>query len=112
MGLASFPAASAVSAAHDNFATCSATYGDATTGSSSSFSSLLECQRALRGNVPRSPVRRVVWVRRDVLPRFPGSSMLVRRLLLARSAGPTTATARASAVGPAPPTAPGAAPDP
>jgi len=38
--------------------------------------------------------------------------MLVRRLLLARSAGPTTATARASAVGPAPPTAPGAAPDP
>ena len=38
--------------------------------------------------------------------------MLMRRLLLARSASPTTATARASAVGPAPPTAPGAAPDP
>ena len=112
MGLASFPAASAVSAAHDNFATHSATYGHAATGSSSSFSSLLECQRALRAEVPRNPVRRVVWVRRDVLPRFPGSSMLVRRLLLARSAGPTTSTARASAVGPAPPTAPGAAADP
>ena len=112
MGLASCPAASAVSAAHDNFATHSAAYAHAATGSSSSFSSLLECQRALRAEVPRNPVRRVVWVRRDVLPRFPGSSMLVRRLLLARSAGPTTATARASAVGPAPPTAPGAAPDP
>ena len=112
MGLASCPAASAVSAAHDNFATHSAAYAHAATGSASSFSSLLECQRALRAEVPRNPVRRVVWVRRDVLPRFPGSSMLVRRLLLARSASPTTATSRASAVGPAPPTAPGAAPDP
>ena len=121
MGLANCPAASAVSAAHDNFATHSAAYAHAATGSSSSFSSLLECQRALRAEVPWNPVRRVVWVRRDVLPRFPGSSMLVRRLLLARSSSiqldaarssPTTATARASAVGPAPPTAPGAAPDP
>ena len=90
----------------------SAAYAHAATDSSSSFSSLLEYQRAVRADVPREAVRRVVWVRRDVLPRFPGSSMLVRRLLLARSASPTTATARASAVGPAPPTAPGAAPDP
>ena len=90
----------------------SAAYAHAATDSSSSFSSLSEYQRAVRADVPREAVRRVVWVRRDVLPRFQGSWLLVRRLLLARSAGPTTATARASAVGPAPPTAPGAAPDP
>ena len=60
MGLASCPAASAVSAAHDNFATHSAAYGHAATGSSSSFSSLLEYQRALRADVPREAVRRVV----------------------------------------------------
>ena len=90
----------------------SAAYAHAATDSSSSFSSLSEYQRAVRADVPREAVRRVVWVRRDVLPRFQGSWLLVRRLLLARSASPTTATARASAVGPAPPTAPGAAPDP
>jgi len=111
MGLASSPAASAVSAAHDNFATHSAAYGHAATDSSS-FSSLLEYHRALRAEVPQEAVRRVVWVRRDVLPRFPSAWLRLRRLLLARSAGPTTATARASAVGPAPPTTPGAAPDP